>query len=113
MLIAAVVAVPRISPCSRGVALPFNECQNRRSVEAATAVSALGAGSPRADARCGLDRLPFAQQELFRAQPAKETVQVTPNGTVVRIRGSSAKVARPHGVSFPAQSGDGSPRAVT
>jgi hypothetical protein len=25
MLIAAVVAVPRISPCSRGVALPFNE----------------------------------------------------------------------------------------
>lgn len=34
---------------------------------------------------------------------------MTPNGTVVRIRGSSAKVARPHGVSFPAQSGDGPP----
>jgi hypothetical protein len=34
---------------------------------------------------------------------------VVPNGTVVRIRGSSAKVARPHGVGLPAQRGDGHP----
>jgi hypothetical protein len=31
---------------------------------------------------------------------------VAPNGTVVRIRGSSAQVAQPHSVSFPAQGGD-------
>jgi hypothetical protein len=34
---------------------------------------------------------------------------VTPDGTVVRIRGSSAKAARQQGVGFPADGGDGHP----